>query len=322
MSPDLLTVRVAALHDETGDIRVFELEEASGAALPAFAAGAHIDVHVPGGLLRQYSLCNAPGETHRYQIGVLRDPDSRGGSVAMHEAVKRGDLLQISAPRNHFALADQSPHSLLLAGGIGVTPILSMAETLAAQGAGFSLHYCARSAERMAFRTRLAASAFADKVTMHLDDGDAAQKLDIAATLRAAPPETHLYVCGPAGFIEAVLAAAHAQGWDAHRVHREFFAAPVDAAEGEAGAFDLQLARSGQTVRVGAGQSAVAALLAAGVEVPVSCEQGVCGTCLTRVLAGEPDHRDAYLTDEERAANDQFLPCCSRARTQTLVIDL
>ncbi len=322
MSPDSLTVRVAALHDETDDIRVFELEEATGAALPAFAAGAHIDVHVPGGLLRQYSLCNAPGETHRYRIGVLRDPDSRGGSVAMHEAVEQGDLLQISAPRNHFALADQSPHSLLLAGGIGVTPILSMAESLAAQGAGFSLHYCARSAERMAFRTRLAASAFADKVTMHLDDGDAAQKLDIAATLRAAPPESHLYVCGPAGFIEAVLAAAHAQGWDEYRLHREFFAAPAHAAEGEAGAFDLQLARSGQTVRVGAGQSAVAALLAAGVEVPVSCEQGVCGTCLTRVLAGEPDHRDAYLTDEERAANDQFLPCCSRARTQSLVIDL
>ncbi|MBT0962955.1 PDR/VanB family oxidoreductase [Denitromonas iodatirespirans] len=321
MSETLLTVRVAARQAETAEVSTFELVAADGGALPAFAAGAHLDVHVPGGLVRQYSLCNAPSETHRYLIGVLRDPNSRGGSAAMHDAVQAGDTLQISAPRNHFALDENAGHHLLLAGGIGVTPILCMAEALAAGAGSFDLHYCARSADRMAFRTRLAGAAFADRVLLHLDDGDAAQKLDIAATLAEASPQTHLYVCGPAGFIEAVLDTARAQGWAEARLHREFFAAPVHDDEGDSGAFEMALAQTGITVQVAAGQSAVAALHAAGVDVPVSCEQGVCGTCLTRVLEGTPDHRDAYLTEDERAANDQFLPCCSRARGR-LVIDL
>ena len=272
--------------------------------------------------MRPYSLCNDPRETQRYLIAVLREPASRGGSAAVH-ALREGQELEISVPRNHFALAGEASAHLLLAGGIGITPILAMAEQLAGEGAAFGLHYCTRSSERTAFAERIRASAFASQVQFHHDDGPAAQKLDIAALVAAPGPGTHLYVCGPAGFIEAVLAAARAAGWAESALHREYFAGT--AASGDAGAdgaFDVQLASSGTLIRVAPDQSVVAALAAAGVEVPVSCEQGVCGTCLTRVLDGTPDHRDLFLTDAEHARNDQFTPCCSRALSARLVLDL
>ncbi|MBS7781407.1 PDR/VanB family oxidoreductase [Acidovorax sp. CCYZU-2555] len=317
-----LRVRVARRTLEAEGICGLELVAEGGAPLPAFAAGSHVDVHLPGGIVRQYSLCNDPAETHRYQIAVLRDPASRGGSAAVHDLVAEGDALRISAPRNHFALAADAPQHLLLAGGIGVTPILCMAERLAVLGARFRMHYSGRSAQRMAFRARIAAAAFADQVQLHFDDGDAAQRLDIAAVLAAAQADTHLYVCGPQGFMDAVLAGARQQGWAESRLHWEFFAAADAGPRDGDGAFEVQLASSGRVVAVAPDQSVTQALLAAGVDVMVSCEQGVCGTCLTRVLSGEVDHRDAYLTAEEQAANDQFTPCCSRARCARLVLDL
>lgn len=315
-----LQVKVAARREEAHDIIALELVAVDGAALPAFTAGAHIDVHLPGGLVRQYSLCNAPHEQHRYQIGVLRDVNSRGGSVAVHEALKLGDILTISAPRNQFALVP-AQHSLLLAGGIGVTPILCMAEALAAAGASFEMHYCARSPARQAFRERIAASGFAARVLHHYDDGEAAQKLDLDALLAQADPATHLYVCGPAGFIAHVVDTARARGWPEAQVHFEYFGAAPVKADGN-GAFEVKLASSGQVYTIPPERTVIQVLCEHGVDVPVSCEQGICGTCLTRVLEGEPDHRDQYLTDEERAANDQFTPCCSRARSALLVLDL
>jgi len=294
---------------------------ADGGALPAFSAGSHIDVQVPGGMTRQYSLCNPPGESHRYLIGVLRDAASRGGAVAVHERVHEGDVLTISAPKNHFPLAHEARRSLLLAGGIGVTPILCMAERLATTGADFEMHYCTRSRERTAFYERIRASAFAHRVAFHFDDGPPEQKLDIAALLAAPQPGTHLYVCGPKGFMDAVLGTARARGWPEAQLHYEFFAADAAPADGDT-AFEVQLASTGQVIVVGKDQTVVQALAAAGVEVQTSCEQGVCGTCLTRVLEGTPDHRDLYLTPEEQAANDQFTPCCSRARSARLVLDL
>jgi vanillate O-demethylase ferredoxin subunit len=317
-----LRVRVARKAVEALDICSFELVAADGQPLPAFTAGAHVDVQVPGGLTRQYSLCNPPHETHRYLIGVLREPASRGGSAAMHERVREGDMLTIGAPKNHFPLAPQARRHLLLAGGIGITPILGMAEQLAAAGADFELHYSTRSRERTAFHDRIRASAFADRVAFHFDDGDAAQRLDLATLLAAAPPATHLYVCGPKGYIDAVLASARAHGWPEAQLHREYFAgADAAPAAGDA-AFEVQLASTGRVIVVPADRTVVQALAAAGVEVPTSCEQGVCGTCLTRVLAGTPAHRDLYLTPEEQAANDQFTPCCSRATSPRLVLDL
>jgi vanillate O-demethylase ferredoxin subunit len=317
-----ISVRVARKAVEALDIQSFELVNANGAALPAFTAGAHIDVFLPNGLLRQYSLCNNPEETHRYLIGVLRDPASRGGSQAMHALVNEGDVLQISAPKNHFPLAPAAQRSLLLAGGIGITPIVCMAESLAQQGAPFEMHYCARERERTAFFDRIAGSPFAAQVQFHFDAGAPEQKLDMAALLARPEAACHLYVCGPKGFINAVLDQAKGAGWPAEQLHFEFFAGEEVKAQAGDGSFQVKLASSGALVTVPADSTVVAALAAAGIEVMTSCEQGVCGTCLTRVLQGEIEHRDQYLTPEEQAANDQFLPCCSRAKSPLLVLDL
>ena len=316
-----LSVRVARKATEALDICTFELVDVNGGPLPAFAAGSHVDVQLGGGITRQYSLCNDPKETHRYLIGVLRDPASRGGSQAMHDQVQEGQVLQISAPRNHFPLAHDAKRSLLLAGGIGVTPILCMAERLAITGADFEMHYCTRSADRMAFKTRIASSEFASKVKFHFDDGAAEQKLDLTALLAAPQPGMHLYVCGPKGFMDAVLKTARDKGWSEGQLHYEFFGAEVAKSDSDAG-FEVKLASSGRIIRVPKDQTVVKALAEAGVEIMTSCEQGVCGTCLTRVLEGVPDHRDSYLTAEEQAANDQFMPCCSRSKTAQLVLDL
>jgi vanillate O-demethylase ferredoxin subunit len=320
-NPLSLPVRLVRKDAETRDICTFELQALDGSPLPAFEAGAHIDVALPGGPVRQYSLCNPPGETHRYEIAVLRDARSRGGSVGMH-ALCAGQVLNISAPRNHFPLAGGARHHVLFAGGIGVTPLLSMAHALAARGASFELHYCTRSPSATAFRQRIADSALAAHTVFHHDDGPAARRLDAQALLSSpALQGAHLYVCGPAGFMDWVLAAGRAAGWGEDRLHREYFAAaPIDP--GADGAFEVQIASTGQVLAVPADQSVTAALARHGIEVFTSCEQGVCGTCVLRVLEGTPDHRDMYLTDDERALNDRFTPCCSRARSARLVLDL
>lgn len=316
-----LRVRVVAKTAEAVDIATFELVNVDQRPLPAFSAGSHIDVHLPNGLTRQYSLCNNPSEGHRYLIGVLRDAASRGGSQAMHEQVKEGDLLAISAPKNHFPLAHEAKYSVLLAGGIGVTPILCMAERLSVTGAPFEMHYCTRSPERTAFRDRIAASRFAGQVQFHFDDGAAEQKFQLDRVLARSGAGVHLYVCGPQGFMDWVLGSARAAGWPAERLHYEFFGAEIAKSDSDA-EFQVKLASSGRMVAVPKDQTVVQALAAVGVEIPTSCEQGVCGTCITRVLEGEPDHKDMYLTPEEQAANDQFTPCCSRAKSAVLVLDL
>jgi vanillate O-demethylase ferredoxin subunit len=321
MSGPHLDVRVARRTVEATDICSYELVAVDGKPLPSFSAGSHIDVYLPNGLIRQYSLCNDPAAAHHYLIGVLRDPVSRGGSQAMHDQVREGDTLRISVPRNHFPLAHEASHHLLLAGGIGVTPILCMAERLAMIGASFELHYCTRSPDRTAFRDRIAASSFNDRVHFHHDDGPPAQLLNIPEIVAWPKAGLHLYVCGPKGFMDAVLGAARAKGWNSETLHFEFFTADVSP-KGDEAEFQVRLASSGQIVDVPADKSVVQALADAGVEVLVSCEQGVCGTCLTRVLEGEPEHRDSYLTPEEQAANDQFTPCCSRSRSGMLVLDL
>ncbi|MDO9195398.1 PDR/VanB family oxidoreductase [Rhodoferax sp.] len=316
-----LQLRVARKERLAQDIALFELVAPDGGALPLFSAGAHIDVTTPGGYIRQYSLCNDPAESHRYQIAVLRDAQGRGGSRAMHDAVNVGDIVAASVPRNHFPLIPQVHTALLLAGGIGITPLISMAERLSAIRQPFSLHYVARSIDRMAFRDRLAQSSYADKVFLHVDDGPPEQRLDIAGLLQAVHTDVHIYVCGPQGFMDAVLSTAQRYGWPQAQLHHEFFGAAPTRTDADS-SFDVQLASSGRVIRVAADQTVTQALATAGVVVPTSCEQGVCGTCLTGVLNGEPDHRDLYLTAEEQAANRQFIPCCSRARSARLVLDL
>lgn len=316
-----LNVKVVSKRREATDIYSFELADPKGRALPPFSAGAHVDVEVREGLVRQYSLCNHPEESHRYLIAVLLDPKTRGGSAAMHAHIREGDIIRISEPKNHFPLAASVRRSLLLAGGIGVTPILCMAERLAHSGTDFEMHYCARSAERMAFAQRIRQSSFSDRVIFHHDDGPDAQKLNINQVLAAAGPDAHLYVCGPTGFMDWVLQAAKEHHWVDARVHREYFAAPEQAMASE-GEFEVQIASSGEVFLIEATQTITQVLSNNGVEIPTSCEAGVCGTCLTRVLEGIPEHRDVYLTEKEHAKNDQILPCCSRAKSRRLVLDL
>jgi vanillate O-demethylase ferredoxin subunit len=320
MNASQRTVRIARKTVEAVDICSFELVDPDGQALPPFAAGSHIDVHLPDGLVRQYSLANDPRDTHRYLIAVLRDANSRGGSIGMH-ALQVGTQITISDPKNHFALAHGARHSILVAGGIGITPILSMAERLAHVGASFELHYCTRSAERTAFAERIRSATFADRAHLHHDDGPPDRKFDARAAIGEPRDDVHLYVCGPTGFMDWVLGTAHELGWPDTRLHREYFAGVATPSVND-GAFEVQLASSGAVIRVAPDQSVVAALAEAGVSIAVSCEQGVCGTCLTRVIEGTPDHRDMYLTPEEQARSDQFTPCCSRARTPRLVLDL
>lgn len=318
---DTHQVKVARRTQETPDICVLELVACDGAPLPSFSAGSHVDVYLPGDVTRQYSLCNDSSDRHRYMLGVLREQAGRGGSAAMH-ALQVGDTLKISTPKNHFALAGTENRSLLIAGGIGVTPILCMAERLSVLGADFEMHYCTRSAQRTAFRGRIGEAPFADRVRFHFDDGAPEQRFELARVLGEQPAGTHLYVCGPKGLMDAVLDAARKSGWPGDRLHYEFFAgtAPI-AIEGDS-PFDVKIASTGQLIRVDTGKTVVECLAAAGIHVDTSCEQGVCGTCLTRVLEGEPDHRDIYLIPEERARNDAFLPCCSRSKSPVLVLDL
>jgi vanillate monooxygenase ferredoxin subunit len=313
----LLSTRVIA-----EDVRVFDFVDAMGAQMPEFTAGAHIDVRLPDGIVRQYSLCNSPTDRTRYRIGVLREPNSRGGSVAMH-ALAEGATVSISEPRNHFPLQPEARHHVLLAGGIGITPLLCMAEHLVHVEGSFELHYLARSETRAAFRDRLQSSEMRSKVHLHFDDAISNRDFDLVSALeKALESDTHVYVCGPGGFMDFALASARRAGFSEPQLHREYFAASSAHVDDEQQAFHIRVASTGETYEVGSDETVVVTLARHNISIPVSCEQGVCGTCVTRVLEGRPLHRDVYMTDAEHARNDQFTPCCSRSLTPLLVLDL
>ena len=319
MSDKLIQVEVAGRRQAADDIIVLDLVPVDGTPLPPFEPGAHVDVEVGSDLLRQYSLCGDPQRTDRYRLGILLDPASRGGSSGIHGRFHVGERIRIGRPRNNFPLAKDAASTVLLGGGIGVTPLLAMAHHLHATGLAFTLHYCARSRSKAAFLEELAAAPYAASVRLHFDDGDPAQRLDPAHDFPMPSSGAHLYVCGPTGFMDWVIGSATKLGFPDSQVHKEYFGAEVDTT---GDAFEVVLSRSGTAVHVAAGQSIVSALKTIGVRVEVSCEQGVCGTCLCDVLEGIPDHRDSYLTDDEKAGNDQMMLCCSRARTPQLVLDL
>jgi len=317
MSTQLLEMVVARREEQGHGVVVLDLLPADNHDVPVFTAGAHIDVHLEGGFVRQYSLCGDPAQTGRYRIGVLKDPASRGGSLAVHDQLREGSVVRVSAPRNLFPLATDAARSLLIGGGIGITPMIAMAYALHRQGAPFELHYCARSESRSAFVDDLRAAPFASCVHTHFSEQKG--RLDMASVLGAGAPGVHVYTCGPAGFMDSVIAGARQAGYPEAQIHREYFSAEVDAG---GDSFELVASRSGKVVQVAADQTMIQALASVGIKMEVSCEQGVCGTCLCDVLEGEPDHRDVYLTDEEKAANDQVLTCCSRARSARLVLDI
>lgn len=317
---DLVVADVRAL---TPAIKRFELRRAEGGELPAFTAGAHIDVAVAlpdaSSAARSYSLVNSPAERGRYEIAVLHEPRGSGGSAFMHERVKAGDRLTASAPRNDFPMAAGAREHWLIAGGIGITPILAMARVLAGSGQAFTLHYCARSLETMAYRDEIAGLA-GEHARFYFDGGDPARGLDLAALLTAPAPGRHVYVCGPKGMIDAVLARCQATQWPREQVHFELFT--TAKAEASDQAFEVVLARSGRSVRVSAGKTILETLLEAGEEPLSDCRRGECGVCVTEVLAGEPLHRDYYLTESEKAAGKSMCICVSRARSTKLVLDL
>lgn len=310
--------------DDRGAIMLLDLVAADGGDLPPFDAGAHVEVEIPATVagrpcVRPYSLCGDPGDRSRYRLGILRDPNSRGGSSALHDLARVGGTLRVAAPRNLFPLAPSAARSVLVGGGIGVTPLLAMAHALAASGRVFDLHYCTRSRARTAFLDDLDGLPFRDRITLHHDDAPQPERFDPARDLPPPAEGVHLYVCGPSGFMDWVIGAARAAGYGDAQIHREYFDAEVDAS---GGAFEVVAARSGVTVTVEAGGTIVAALAKAGIGVTMSCEKGVCGTCVVDVIEGAPDHRDAFLTDEEKAEGDQILVCCSRAKTPRLVLDI
>lgn len=319
MSDQLLKVVVRKREEQGEGVVVLDLSDPSGQPLPAFEAGAHVDIHLKTGLVRQYSLCGDPANADSYRLGVLKDPASRGGSVAVHELLLEGREIEISLPRNHFPLAGDARRSILIGGGIGITPMVAMAYALNARDSDFELHYCGRSRSRSAFLDELGNAAFATRLHTHFDDEASEQKLDLPRVLGAPQAGVHVYVCGPAGFMDWVITEALKAGYADDHVHREYFQVEVDAS---GAGFEVVAQRSGKTVQVAEGQSIVEALEAVGIKIEVSCEQGVCGTCLCDVLEGEPDHRDVYLTDEEKSANDQILVCCSRAKSNKLVLDI
>ncbi|MFE3454221.1 PDR/VanB family oxidoreductase [Nonomuraea sp. NPDC059194] len=293
-----------------GVVRLELTDPRGGAALPSWEPGAHLSLHLPNGQIREYSLCGDPADGRAYAVAVQRDERSRGGSAHVHERLRVGDLIEVDGPKNNFALVD-APSYLLVAGGIGITPIKTMAEALEAAGKDWRLFYCGRSRDRMAF-----ADGFGDRVTLHCDD-EAGSPPDLAAVIARAPADALVYCCGPEPLIQAVERALD----DPARLRVERFRAP-EQPRGSAAEAPFTVVCRDRRFTVEPGKSILETLRANGLDAPSSCEEGICGTCETRVLGGEPDHRDFLLTDAEKAAGTSMMLCVSRARTPELVLDL
>ena len=312
-------LRVQAIRWQAQGVCSYELTDPSGAPLPEVEAGAHVDVHLSGGLVRSYSLAGDPKDSTHWLLGVLREAKSKGGSIAMHDQVRVGDLIEVGPVRNAFALSNQAHHSVLLAGGIGITPLKAMAHTLSASGASFELHYCARSPNHAAFVKELKTIAPAGRLHFHFDEGDPGKGLNIQAMLQDHQPGTHVYYCGPAGFMSACSEAT--SHWPKDAVHCEHFKAPeVAPPDMPDGAFEVHLVKSGVTIQVGPDQTIVRAIELTGRRVSTSCLSGLCGACKVGYVDGEVDHRDYILNDEERT--HCLTVCVSRAKGKSLSLNL
>jgi vanillate O-demethylase ferredoxin subunit len=317
---ETIAVRVARKTREADGVMSFDLVAVDNTLAP-FTAGSHIDVHLPGGEIRQYSLYNDPRDTARYCVAVLLDEKGRGGSRSMHEAVHVGDTLRISAPRNAFPLDEVATEAVLVAGGIGITPILAMAEELQSKGSDFRLYYLTRSRSKAAFLDALAAKTFAARHCVHFDD-ESSGPPDLTAMIGSPHPGRHLYVCGPAGLIETVRQRAMEIGWAEGTVHYERFAPSASGITANDGAFEIVVNSTGAVYKVPSNATIAQVLRQHGHRIPTSCEQGICGTCLTGVIEGVVDHRDDFLSPEERSSSTEMTICCSRALSARLVLDL
>jgi tetrachlorobenzoquinone reductase len=319
MPDSVMQVRVKRISFEADNINSYELVSPDGGDLAPFTAGSHIDLHLPNGMIRSYSLVNDQSERHRYVIAVNNDTASRGGSRLIHETIRVGDVITIAHPHNNFALQENAGHSVLIAGGIGITPLLSMVRRLEALGRSWELFYAARTRRTAAFLDDLKIlRPGAPNLHLNFDQEPGADMIDLASIVKAAHPDAHLYCCGPVPMLEAFEAATVDR--PASQVHVEYFKArEKPAAEG---GFEVKLARSNRTIAVQAGQTILDALLEAGISANYACAEGVCGTCETRVIEGIPDHRDLFLSKEEQQANKTIMICCSGAKSPTLILDI
>ncbi|MDO8864223.1 PDR/VanB family oxidoreductase [Haliea sp. E1-2-M8] len=308
-------VYVDAVTRESESVQTYVLRLPSGDPMPAFHPGAHIDIHLDNGLVRSYSLINSTGEQDRYVIAVDEALQSRGGSRWISEQVTAGDVLRISQPKNLFPLQESAPHSVLIAGGIGITPLLSMARYLEEKCGSWELHYCARNQERAVFQQELLTAKRWGTVSLHFSEVQGHR--DLRAIVSAAPDRAHFYCCGPSSMLDAFLSAT--ENIEQERVHIERFSGAESVRDG---AFDLILAKSRRVLRVMPGETALERLMREGFEIPNSCGEGVCGSCEVRLLAGKADHRDMILTDDEKADNTSVFVCCSGSLTPSLTLDL
>ena len=310
-----VAMRLTAITYAAEHVNLYEFRPVSGVSVPRFTAGAHVDLHLPNGLVRQYSIANAQDQDDRYVLGVKRETAGRGGSRFMHDELRVGTVLEVGGPRNNFPLVEAAAHSMLIAGGIGVTPIVSMVARLRSLARSWELHYAVRRRSEAAFLDGLLAGD--GHVRLHVDEEEG-DVLNVARIVGAAPEEAHLYCCGPTPMLDAFTVAVASR--PVERVHVEHFSSTIARAV-ESG-FVVELARSKLRIAIPPGQTILEALRARGLDVQSSCEQGICGSCETRVLAGEPDHRDLLLSDEEKAANEVMMICCSGSRSPVLVLDL
>ena len=297
------------------DVVLFVLESADGSDLPEWTPGSHIDVHLGPSIVRQYSLCGNPADRSVYWIAVLKESKSRGGSLALHVGVKVQQNLKISLPRNNFPLVEAEEY-LLIAGGIGITPLLTMARNLDLRGKRWRMLYGGRTRSTMSFVSDL--EVYADKVLLRPQDEYGL--LDLEGWIGRRRENVAIYCCGPEPLISAVEKVC--EDWPDDTLQVERFSPATGALDGDNEAFDVELARTGITVHVGPNQSIAEAVEDAGTYIPRSCNEGTCGTCITKVLEGIPDHRDSFLREKQKKANNRIMPCCSRAKSKTLILDL
>jgi tetrachlorobenzoquinone reductase len=315
----LIDVLLTEVETVARDTNIYTLARPDGAKLPPYQPGAHIDIHLPNGLLRQFSLLNPDSDPEKYVVGIKRDAASRGGSSYIFDKLKVGDTLKISAPRNNFPLAENAEHVVLFAGGIGITPIWCMVQELAANNRSWKLFYSCRSRADMAFLATLE-KLTAGSVHLHFDEEADGKFLDLAAAIAAAPANAHFYCCGPNPMLKAFEAAAASR--PRPQVHVEYFTPKEEAKPDELGGFWVELARSGEEYFIPRGRKVLEVLFDAGVDVDYSCELGICGECVTRVISGEPIHHDAVLSEEEQATNEKVMICCCGCKTERLVLDM
>lgn len=314
-------VRIRRIRSETSEIRSFEFEALDGQPLPPFQAGAHITVMPFPGISRQYSLVNDPRDRSRYLIAVKRELQGRGGSSAMHTQLKEGGTVSITAPRNNFALRPgKGGRRVLMAGGIGVTPLLSMAQVLASEGEDFELHYFTRSNSEIAFHDLILASDWSPRVAYHY--GLVPPLLTEVVQDILSGGGHSVYMCGPNPFMDVVSQCAQATGWPAESIVLEHFSGQKPVLTPGEGEFVLRLAKSGIELVVPSDQTIIDVIRTAGIEIKTSCEQGVCGTCITEVLEGDVEHYDLYLSPDEQKGGRLIMPCVSRCKSRTLVLNI